>query len=286
MLTAWDTEKECVLALPDYEEIAELAAMREWARAGRVVCPVCREKLLLRAGEKRCVHLAHRVLADCPHAHVSIPIIETRRLLYRFFQHRIQRGKLVGPIDLEPNVPGLPDGTRVDLILRRDARPPVAIVLLEAGLKPDPRWMLRSVVREQGFAFRPVFLSSTLKPKEDTAGVFLLNPTQRDMTHKSLFGLSEDDYGMRDALHFVDYERAQWTSLRGLHLDHPPQVYGTESVRHSPMSELLWSESQAEWTHPGEPRAKKAPPPASQPTYAPVPEQRAKNRSRGATAAP
>ena len=279
MLTAWDIEKECVLALPDYEEIAELAAMREWARAGRVVCPVCREKLLLRAGEKRCVHLAHRVLADCPHAHVSVAIIETRRLLYRFFQDRIQRGKLIGPIELEPNVSGLSDGACVDLILRREARPPVAIVLLEAGLKPDPRWMLRSVIREQGFAFRPVFLSSTLKPKEDTAGVFLLNPTQRDMTHKSLFGLSEDDYGMRDALHFVDYERAHWTSLRGLHLEHPPQVYGTESVRHSPMSELLWSESQAEWTHPGEPRAKIAAPPAIVPAFTPPQRHQAISRS-------
>ena len=58
---------------------------------------------------------------------------------------------------------------------------------------------------------------------------------------------------MRDALHFVDYQRAHWTSLRGLHLDHAPQVYGTESVRHTPMSELLWSESQAEWPFEEEP---------------------------------
>ena len=93
-------------------------------------------------------------------------------------------------------------------------------------------------------------------------------------------------YGARDALHFVDYARAHWTSLRGLHLDHPPQVYGTASIRHSPMRELLWSESQAEWTHPDEPQAKKAPPPANPPTFTPPPQRQFSDRARPATPAP
>jgi hypothetical protein len=142
MLTAWDSRKDSILALPDCEEASELEGLRELVRAGIIVCPVCREKLWLRVGEKRCAHLAHRVLADCPHANVSVAIIETRRLLYRFFQERIQPGKLAGPIELEPTVPGLPDGTRVDLIL------------LDSGLKPDPRWALRSAVRQKGLIFR------------------------------------------------------------------------------------------------------------------------------------
>jgi Competence protein CoiA-like family len=281
MLTAWDIKKESILALPDCEDGAELNAVRDWARAGKVVCPVCREKLWLRVGEKRCPHLAHRVLADCPHAHVSVAIIEARRLLYRFFQERIQLGKLAGPIELEPTVPGLPDNTHVDLILRRDPKQPVAIVLLDAGLKPNQRYALRSAIRQQSLIFRPVFLISMLKPKKEADGVFLLNPTQRDLTHKSLFGRCEDDFGMRDALHFVDYKCARWTSLRGLWLEHPPQVYRTESVRHSPMSELLWSEGQADWTHPGEPKAKKAPP-----AFTPLPQRRSGSCSQEGPPAP
>lgn len=45
MLTAWDIKKESILALPDYEDGVELDAVREWARAGTVVCPVWRENL-------------------------------------------------------------------------------------------------------------------------------------------------------------------------------------------------------------------------------------------------
>lgn len=270
MLTAWDTFERTRLVLPDFEEAAELAAVREWAREGRLVCPVCNEKLWLRVGEKRCAHLAHRVLADCPHAAVSLAIIETQRLVYRFFQERIQQGKLSGPIELEPTVSALPVATRVHLILRRDAKEPVAIVLLESGLKPDARFAMRSTVQRQNMILRPVFLTSTLKPKEESAGVFLLSPTQRDLKHKSLFGPREADYGARDALHFIDYQSARWTSLRGLRLEHAPQVYGTESVRHSTMDELLWSESQAEWTHPNEPRAKESPALPSQPIFSPA----------------
>jgi len=273
MLTAWDIQTESILALPDYEEGPEIDTVRQWARAGRVVCPVCREKLWLRVGEKRCAHLAHRLLADCPQANISVAIIETRRLLYRFFQDRIQRGKLAGPIELEPTVSGLPEGTRVDLILRREIKKPVAIVLLDAGLKPNHRWLLRSAVQQNGCIFRPVFLTSTLKPKTDFAGIFLLNPTQRDLTHNSVFGVSDEEYGRRATLHFVDQARAHWISLRGLHLEHSPQVYRTQSIGSSSMTDLLWSESQSEWTHPGESRAKEEALPAA-PTLTPLPPQR------------
>lgn len=262
MLTARDNRNDSILALPDFEGPAELEGLRELTRAGTIVCPGCREPLWLRAGEKRCAHFAHRVLANCPHTHVSMAILEARRLLYLFFQERIQRGKLVGPIELEPVVPALPDGVRVDLILRRGAKPSVAIVLLEAGLKPDVRWALRSSLQRHGFLLRPVFLSATLKQKKDAAEVFLLSTTQRELTHKSPFGLEEDDWGVRDSLHFVDCEHANWISLRGLHLDHPPQGFSAHTVKRSPMSELLWSEGQGEWTHPAEARAKRGSPPA------------------------
>lgn len=118
----------------------------------------CREKLWLRVGEKRCPHLAHRKVADCPNENISTAIIETRRLLYMFFQERIAAGRLTGPIDLEPTLPGLPDRTRVDLILRRETKPSVAVIIVESRLKPDLRSALRLAIQQQGMIFRAVFL--------------------------------------------------------------------------------------------------------------------------------
>lgn len=289
MLTAWDQSSESIIAVPDYEDDSEVETLRDWARSGRIICPVCREKLWLRVGEKRCTHLAHRHLADCPHGQVSEGVRQTRRLLYQFFQKRLGPDKIAGPIELEPVVSGFPDGTSPDLIVRRGSKPSVAILVLDSQLKPDPRWALRSVVGRQGLILKPVFLTSTLKTKTDSVGAFLLNPTQRELAHPSRFGLREGSFGTGESLHFVDHEHARWKSLRGLWLEHEPQVFRTESVRDSSISELLWSESDAEWTHPDEPRAKKTPPPptpSDQPVFVPFAKPRPSTRPRPKQPAP
>jgi Competence protein CoiA-like family len=253
MLVARDSRNDEALVLPDCESEAMLDEVRELARAGILLCPACRALLWLRAGQKRCAHFAHRTLADCPQVHVSLPILECRRLLYRFFQERIQSGKLPGRVELEPAVTGLPNGTKVDLIVRRTQRPAVAIVLLEGGLKPEARDALKSTLATCGFIFRPVFLASTLKQSTDE--LFLLTTTQRAFKHHSVFGRrSHDEAGTDASLHFLDPANQRWTSLRGLFLRHLPQAYHAHSVRISTMNELLWSEGEAEWTHPDEPR--------------------------------
>ena len=60
-------------------------------------------------------------------------------MICQFFRERIEIQKLTGPVELEPDVPGLPDGTYVDLILRRHPKQSVAVVILEKGLKPNSR---------------------------------------------------------------------------------------------------------------------------------------------------
>lgn len=210
---------------------------------------------------------------------VSVAILESRRLLYLFFQERIEAGKLSGPVELEPVLPALPEGVGVDLILRREGKPPVAVVLLESGMKPEPRWALRSAIASQGLIPRVVFLSAT-QEKQDASNVFLLSTTQRELTHKSPFGLAEDDWGTRDSLHFVDHERERWISLRCLRLEHPPQVYEAGPVRKNLMKDLLWSDGCAEWTHPGESRSRRtAPPPAPMPNPSLPLRQRGKARA-------
>lgn len=254
MLTAWNVGEGAKLALPDFEE-AGTVRLRELTRSALIVCPVCREPLWLRAGEQRRAHFAHRVLANCPQANTSASIIESRRLLYRFFQDRIRGGKLAGAIELEPVAPELPERITVDLILRRDAKPSVVIMLLETAMKPTARLAAPTAIEATGSIFRPVFLSSTLKRIDEPMNAYALNPTQRAFKHQSPFGIV-DDSERRDSLHFLNPESLQWTSLRGLRLIHSPQVFQTTSVHQSTVDDLLWSESQAEWTHVGEPRVK------------------------------
>ncbi|HWI56955.1 MAG TPA: competence protein CoiA family protein, partial [Bacillota bacterium] len=253
MLTAWDKTKEVSLALPDFESAAQLGPLRERTRQGDLVCPTCRQLLWLHAGEILVPHFAHRRLSDCPQGRISEAILAARRLVYRFFQARIESGKLPAHIELEPVLPGIPDGASVDLVLRRESRPWVAIVLVESNWKPELRAQLRSAVEQRHhWVFRPVFLSARLKRTEDQEE-FLLDTTQREFRQASAYDLRAlAGWASPGTLHFVDTKASEWTSLRGLHLVHDPQVFAAHAVRFSPLEHLLWSEAHSDWVHPGE----------------------------------
>lgn len=230
--------------------------VRSRTRQGELVCPTCRQPLWVHAGESLIPHFAHRSLSNCPHGRVSEAVLGARRLLYRFFQARIESGKLPAEIVLEPVIAGLPKNVRVDLLLRRADKPAVNVVLLERGLKPDVRAQLRGCLGGKGGVFRPVFLRARLQHPEDEPGLFLLDTTQRKFRLGSAYDLlPPEQWQEPSTLHFIDPAPAEWTTLRGLWLAHDPQVFGTRQVRVSKMEQLLWSEGHTEWVHAGEAEA-------------------------------
>ena len=253
MLTALNKASEAILALPDYEQREQLDELRERTRQGEFVCPTCRALLWLRAGQVLIPHFAHRRLSDCPHGRVSEALLAARRLLYRFFQSRMESGKLPAQIQLEPVLGGLPKKAQVDLLLLRQTRPSVAMVLVERQFKPDARDALVAALAKRKLLFRPVFLASKLKRAKDVSGRFLLDPTQRDWRQTSAYDLRQpDSWGAVGSLHVVDANAGRWTTLRGLRLEHEPQVFKVRVARVSSMDQLLWSEVHSEWVHPGE----------------------------------
>jgi len=156
-------------------------------------------------------------------------------------------------------LPQLAKDVTLDLLLRRSEKPWVAVRLIESSLNPDFRLSLPFVVEKQGWLFRPVFLASRLKRAEDDAREFLLDTTQREFRLQSPYDLrSTTDWRGPGTLHFIDAHAQRWTTLRALTLVHDPQIFQSDSVRVSAMSELLWSETHGEWVHKGEAEALKA----------------------------
>ena len=253
MLTAWDKSRDKQIVLPDYEERGDDGGVRERTREGQIVCPTCQQLLWLHAGTLRTWHFAHRSLSNCPHGRVSEGILSARRLLYLFFQSRITAGKLTGEVNLEPSVKGLPDDLELDLLLKREGKPPVAVLLLESSLKPHVRSWLPPALEKRGFVFRPVFLASRLKQPDEHADEFLLDTAQREFPIDSAYDEAWLGYSCGSStLHFIDSLKERWTTLRGLHFVHGPQVYRAAKVLSSPMAGLLWSEIHTDWVHGGE----------------------------------
>jgi competence CoiA-like predicted nuclease len=52
---------------PDLGE-SELDVVRDQAKTGSIVCPLCERKVILKAGEVLICHFAHREALDCPGA--------------------------------------------------------------------------------------------------------------------------------------------------------------------------------------------------------------------------
>jgi len=252
MLVASDMANGLPVCAPDFSEEHELAELRERTRRDELTCPECKALLNFRAGELRIPHFAHRSRGDCPLASVSLERLLSRQLLYRFFCARIGPGKLSGPVELEPAMSNLPAKMRFDVLVRRGDKAPVAVMLVETGVKSEIRRALSMCEDREGYVFRPVFLASRLKPTlVDCETFYQLDTTQRDWRYETRYGSQAVGWS-QPTLHFIDPSPSEWRSLRGLRLEHAPGTFFAKSVRVSPISEILWSEGQSDWTHPGE----------------------------------
>lgn len=253
MLTALDKATGAIIVLPD---LPDPNAARAPTSDGQLVCPVCRAALRLRVGRVRVSHFAHRTLADCPADHGSADVIRARLIIYDFFKQRIHSGKLLAIAELEPATSGAPKGFGVDLLLHRAGKPSVAVVLFERRISPELRVEFESRLTAPEFAFRPVFLFGLLRSVKGTDAEFNLDTTQRALRIPSAYDLRsaclKDKPG---TLHFIDPSEGHWVSLRGLQLRHSPQGFRASKVLSSPVSVLLWSESNSEWCHQGEAEA-------------------------------
>lgn len=68
MLSAIRTEGRKQVILLREDGINRAGQLREEARQGRLVCEVCAQPVVVRAGEERIWHFAHRPRANCPKA--------------------------------------------------------------------------------------------------------------------------------------------------------------------------------------------------------------------------
>ena len=196
MISAHDTTDGRALYLPRVRADGEMEFVRARVNRGELVCRDCQALLWLKAGERRRPHFAHRVRSDCPQSNVSEAVQDARWQLFEFFERRIASGKLTGPVELEPCVPGLPKGTRVDLIVRRGDKPAVAVMFLERGLKPNAREEITACLDECGFLFRPVFLISRLESSEvEGITIYRLDTTQREWRGCTPYGVSAGLWG-------------------------------------------------------------------------------------------
>ncbi len=241
MLTAMRTidSSQVILLREDGPSRAE--RLREEAAEGRIVCEGCRQPVIVRAGEERIWHFAHRAGGDCPRAKETLEVLECRAQLFSWLRVRFPES-----IQLEKTAARLP--RPLDCWVERPGKPTLAWWVVPAAVKPDVREAMAKGCRKLGVLLHPVF-HARLLVKEPGLGRITLSATLRALTEHSAYdGL----YGFGDeSLHFLDPARRQLTSCRGIWLRHPPQGHQATLLEH-PLESILLHPRTGEFVHPGE----------------------------------
>lgn len=229
-----------------WDEAAALTHLRTLGREGALLCPECRQPVLVKAGELKVRHFAHRELGTCALQDESPAVLQARRVLYDWLKQRLgdgARSSVTVEKRIHPNLP-----RPVDCWVELAKGGTHAYWILDHGFRK--REELRQILKDSGARAHFFFTGSNLTRADDARDQFELTPTERDfMAHSPYARL----YGpARDCLHYLDEAgEGRLITLRGLVLMHPPQRYECSAELVTPLAEVRMT-PQGEFVHPGE----------------------------------
>ena len=251
MFRAFDTEhgRDVVSLDPVWD--GQIEILRGWGRSGRLVCPVCRQAVLLRAGEIMRRHFAHKDLSQCPLGHESAELLAGRAALYAWLNTKFPDG-----VTLEKNFDAdeadeceLPRG--VDCWVERPGKRNLAYWLVDGKIDPDERMWIPRFLDARNAALNWVFLPREAR-RGRLPGRANLSATERELLTPSEFdAVYCEGGGSEGSLHCLDPESQVLTTYRALVCVELPQYYEGEEVA-TELSRVLVLPSTGEFVHPGE----------------------------------
>jgi hypothetical protein len=225
--------------------------LREWGRAGRLVCPVCRQAVLLRAGEIMRRHFAHKDQSQCPLNHESAELLAGRAALYAWLNTKFSDGVTLekqSEANLEEENQ-LPRG--VDCWVERPGKRSLAYWLVGGRMDLEDRVQVRRFAEAHGAALNWVSLPREAR-RGRSPGRVILSPTERDLiTPSELDAISCHSDCSAGSLHCLDPESRMLTTYRALVCIESPQYYRGQEVT-TELSRVLVMPNTGEFVHPGE----------------------------------
>lgn len=119
MLTALLEGKKILATDPAWDDHKE--ELRKLCK-NKAVCPICKEPVLCRFGDRNIHHFAHSRLSDCPGNHDTEEHMKGKAFLYTFFKKRYEKK---ADIEVECTLPGM--STPSDIVVHFNNGDPWAI---------------------------------------------------------------------------------------------------------------------------------------------------------------
>lgn len=240
MFRALDKTTDEDIVLDCDRDGARIEGLRDRARSGTFICPVCKSQVTVKAGEIKRWHFAHKSIADCPLGNEPKELLDARMLFYRWLKSKYVNAK----------IEEMPEGISLP-------RPFDAYAETERG-KRFGYWIIVQGMRDRApmLALRRdgriwgqwLFLTENMKTAEHLRDAVRLTTTERDFMFRSKY--DKPDYG-GGTLHYLGIQTRSLKTLRGLvHCEGP--VYQFAHMIETPLDKVLISPANGELVHPGE----------------------------------
>jgi len=247
MLRSLSRKTEESIILPEDEWSGRIDFLREEARRGELICPVCKQPVVVRAGEIRIHHFAHRNLGDCPMANEEGAVLLARSLLFRWLST-----KYPGRVTIEQELPESSLPRPVDCWVETDDGKCFAYWILAKRSSDAKTRGLVDAMGETGALATWVLLNRILTEGE-VDGQVLLSTMERVLLEATRFDCVyrpfPDAFGR--SLHYLNIDKKTVTTCRCLRPYESPQLYAGHSVG-SDLSTLLIDPADGSFVHQGE----------------------------------
>ncbi|OGV39509.1 MAG: hypothetical protein A2X48_12800 [Lentisphaerae bacterium GWF2_49_21] len=242
------TGQDVVSIDPAWSHAKAIEILRSLGRQNYLSCPGCRNHVLLRAGEERRRHFAHKHLSDdCVYEDESSDLRNARAVLYEWLVSKYGDAVTIEKkLDDDMHRP-------VDCWVEKGSKI-FAYWIFTSGMKPEERDWLKYVSFAQEKNVNWVFTSGMMKIDTENPRHLSLTTTERDFMKPSVYDeLDGESYDadVRQSLHYLNADSRILTTYRNLLPFHKPQVYAGDK-RTSSLSELMISPANGEFVHPGE----------------------------------
>ncbi len=236
--------KEDIIILDPCWTWETIESLRQHGRDDDLICPVCKQPVLVRAGHKKRWHFAHKDLTNCPLKNESPNVLQARMLLYSWL-----RSKLGEKVTIEKHFQESDLPRPLDCYVDYSNELKIGYWILEKGIKE--RWALQHELSCLGINTVWVPLTDMLREDDQDQETVHLTPTERDITFSSDYDQLYSGNNNR-SLSYLDIEKKTILTLRGLKCIHSPQKFYFCSKLETKLDQTLFLPQTGEFVHPDE----------------------------------
>jgi len=237
-------EQKEIIIIDDQWNKQSIEDLRYSGQNNQLICPECEQPVLVKAGDVKQWHFAHRDTGSCPLRNESEAVLRGRIMLYRWLSK-----KYPGKVSLEKSISDIDLKRPLDCYIETDKGKKFAYWILDSGFRSHGK--IKKQFLGQDISFQIIFISNMIRKGPDDPSTLVLTPTERSFAYRSEYNqlyLSTID----SALTYLDLTTQYLHTFRGLFIIHKPQIFSYKKQLSEPLDKILISPKNGEFVYPGE----------------------------------